>query len=209
MSSLTGFRLTQAAYWLSLGLWVGALVAVAIAAAVIFKTIRAHEPTIGIEPYRQLPERAGDILAGAAVGQTLRALAILQRGCAVVLVICVVLQCAFFADRLAGGAGGWRNVLRVGLLALPMMILMVDLWLVSPRIWTLRGAMYDPQRTPEARALFRVRFMFWHQTSERLVGSAAVLLVAATVASSFAFHVGVEPAGPERNISEAESEVLP
>lgn len=188
MHSLAGFRLVAGIYWLALGVWVGALVMMAVGAGVTFKTVRYYQPTVGLEPYNQMPEQAVPILAGGVVGHQLKGLSVVQQVCALVVVVCLVLQCYVYPDRLSGGVAGWANLARMLLVGLAVGVLIADVWTVSDKIWALRDLIFDPSLDAAARQQYRVTFDFWHKLDERMVGSAMFALAAAVVISAFALH---------------------
>jgi hypothetical protein len=192
---MTGFRIVQGFYWLGLGTWFGAMLMLVIAAAVTFKTVRAHQPTIGVAPYNDpmLAEHHSSILAGGIVGNVLRALSTLQIICAVIVVTAVVLQCTVFADRLAGPVWGAANLLRIALIAVPIVVVAVDRLHITPTVWQHRAVMYDPGQPAESRAQARAGFDRYHKLSERVVGAAMFMLAAAVLVSPFVLHA---PRGP-------------
>src|SRR5690606_5989920 len=110
----------------------GAMVMLAVSAAVTFKTVRLHQPTLQTAPFDQ-PEfkgREAPVLAGAIVGNSLRALKVIQIVCAVVAVVGVALQCSIWRDHLNGPRASFPNLLRIALIAIPIAILLLDiLWL--------------------------------------------------------------------------------
>ena len=190
--SLTGFRITQGFYWLFLGVWIGALVMLAIGAAVTFKTVRHYEPALGLEPYNDpvLAPHAPGILAGAITGNALRSLAVVQMICAAGAAVCVVLQCTVFRGALSNGVGGLANLVRIALVALPIVVLAIDQLAITPRIWEHRAVMYNPILSDEQRSAARETFQKYHKLSERVVGMAVLSLAAAVLVSPFAFRAG-------------------
>lgn len=195
MSELTAFRLTQGVYWLFLGMWIGGMVMLVIGAAITFKTVREYRPALGLEPYNHpaLAESAPGILAGGITGNVIRGLRTLQIVCAVVVAIALVLQCTAFADYLSGGWKGTANLLRIALVALPVLVLLVENKVIAPRVWEQRLVMYNPQTPPEKREEARAIFMRYHKLNERLVSLAALSLIAAILASPFAFKTYSTP----------------
>ncbi len=192
MNNLIAFRIVQGFYWLGLGIWLGALVMLAIMAAVTFRTVRELKPSINAPPYNNpaLAERAPVIIAGNIVGNSLRALAVLQLICAVMVVMCLILQCSLFADQLRGGVGGWVNLLRVALVVMPIFILALDANVITPRIWAQRTVMFDVSQAVEVRARAQAVFDRLHKLDERVVGASVWLLMGAVFVSAFAFEVG-------------------
>ncbi len=183
MGSAVGFRFVQGVYWLFLGTWFGAIVMLVVSAAIIFKTVRGYEPTIQAAPYNEFPDKAADILAGGTVGQILAGLAVIQLVCAATVLLCAVVQSTVFADRVVGGVTGWLNVLRIALLLGPMVILAADQLLITPRLGQHRQIMYDAKQPESARAAARQQFDHLHELDERVVGLAAIMLLAAIFAS--------------------------
>jgi hypothetical protein len=190
MTPSTGLRATEGIYYLALGVWLGAIVMLAIAAAVTFKTMRAYDPILQTAPYSapQLQDRAAPILAGAIVGNSLRVLAVLQVSCAVVIGLCVLAQCAIFAEYLRGGVAGRANLLRLALVILPMALLAVELTVISPRIWQQREIMYDPGESEAAREQALTTFRRHHLLSEQIMGAAGLALAGAILVSPFALR---------------------
>lgn len=190
MSHPSRFRLVQGFYWLGLGTWFGALAMLVIAAGITFRTVRQYQPVITVEPYNDptLTGRAPDILAGGVVGNLLQGLARLQLICGAVVVVCVLLQCTAFADRIVGGRCGWRNGLRLVMIAGPLLVLAVDSLAVRPTIWKHRQVMYDPQQPQADREQAKARFDKWHKADTQLVGAAGLMLIGAVFASAFALH---------------------
>lgn len=203
MTHVLSFRVSVAGWWLSVGVWLGAIIMLALAAAAVFRVVRDFDPTIGIAGYEAFApssstalaaegaNRHADVIAGAVVGRSLTALAVLQRICAAAAVICLIVQTAFFACHLAGGAWGWPNVLRMVFVGLPVLILAADLYVVSPRVWTLREQMFDNAATTEQRTDARAQFQKVHRLNENMYKASTLLLAGAMIVSAIALH----PAG--------------
>ncbi len=190
MKKLTAFRLTQSVYWLSLGTWFGAIVMLIVCAVATFGTVREYQPTLGVQPYNNpaMSDRAPAILAGAIVGNALNGLTKVQLICGVAAVICVVLQCTLFADRLAGGITGWVNLLRIVLIISPLVLLAVDTLGIRPALLHQRQTMYDPQQPEHTLQEAKAKFDQLHRRDEQLVAATALVLLAAVTVSSFVLH---------------------
>jgi len=188
------FRLTQGIYGLALGAWVGAIVMLAIAAAITFRTVRSHEPTLGAGPYASaaLAEQAPEILAGGIVGNVIRGLNVVQAICGIGVGITLLLQCTLFADRLAGGVLGPMNLVRSGLLLLAACLVLYGTFVVQPEVWSLRETVYAAGASEAEREAARAAFDQAHGLSERLMSGALFLLAAALLLSPFAY---TDPAG--------------
>ncbi|MCC7408564.1 MAG: hypothetical protein IT442_10870 [Phycisphaeraceae bacterium] len=188
MQMIAGFRLVAGIYWLALGVWVGALVMMAVGAGVAFKTVRHYQPSVNLTPYNQMPEQAVPILAGGVVGNQLKGLAVVQKICALVVVVCLGLQCYVHGGRLSGGVWGWANLARLLLIGLAVGALIADVWVVSDKIWALRDLIFDPSLDAATRQMHRATFDFWHKLDERMVGTSTFALAAAVVISAFVLH---------------------
>lgn len=189
-------RLVWAAYHLALGTWFGAMVMLVIAAAITFKTVAAYQPTLSTPPWGELSDLetapkyplSVRILAGGIVGNVLKGLAVVQAICAVLVVLCAALQWAF-----GWTGGGWANLARMGLLAVPIVVLVADVTVISPRVWRHRQVMYDPARPGEERLVAKAAFDRLHKLNERLVGAAALSLAAALVVSAWTLPMRPNP----------------
>jgi hypothetical protein len=180
--SVTG-GLVNGVYWLGLGAWLGALVMLAVAAAITFKTTRQVSPLL-VQPEYNLPESAGqgsNILAGLIVGNVIKGLAAVQVICAVLVFAGVAAQ--GWTARQAIKAWPKLNRLRVGLLIVPLAALAVSMGYIMPRMWEERTAMYNPELTQDVRKEARARFDGLHKMSERSVGAGAVCLILAGLVS--------------------------
>lgn len=204
MNDLHLLRITVGGWWLALGVWLGAMVMLALAAAATFRAVRSFEPTINAPGHVAADDpaapRHSDIIAGAVVGRSLRSLSMLQRLCAFVAVACLIVQTSVLAHHLAGGAWGWPNVLRMIFIALPVLILLADIYVVSPRVWSLREQMLDPAATVEQRAVARTEFQDAHKLNENMHKAATLLLAGAVIVSAVALH----PARPHADEASAD-----
>jgi len=122
-------------FWLGASLWVGGLVALAVAAPVIFRTAPSREA------------------AGEIFGNVLRAFSRVEMACALVAVAGLVL--AWNRPTV------WHDLLRAGLLALMIAILVaLQAWIV-PAMEALRSQMAASESARE-------RFQSLHKVSEFL-----------------------------------------
>ncbi|MFA9480405.1 DUF4149 domain-containing protein [Phycisphaerales bacterium AB-hyl4] len=204
MERPAAFRFTQGLYYLALGTWFGALVMLAIAAAITFRTLEEHAFVLqtgllhaaGVEP-----DHAADaprIFAGEVVGQIIQGLTWLQAICALVAIACLLLQTTLFRRRLANAGRSRANLLRTLLVVGPALVLLLNVFWINPNVWQSREAMYDPARTETQRIEARLIFDHHHRLSERTTGGAALMLAVAVLISPFAFRVTPAPALIER-----------
>lgn len=189
MNPTTFCRFVWGVYHLFLGTWFGAMVMLIIAAAITFKTVAAYRPTLGAEPYARLTEiDAGAkypigvrVLAGGIVGNVLKGLRGISLVCAAAVAVCLVLQWTLWPVR------GWANLVRTVLIAAATAVVLIDMAVISPRVWRERAVMYDPDQSAADRAAAQSRFERMHKLNERIVGVAALSLGAALVLSAWAW----------------------
>lgn len=181
------FAVVTGVYTLALGVWVGALVMLAVGAAVTFRTTRSFNPSLP-SPYDSpaLADRASQILAGGIVGNMIDALSRVQIVCGVIAAACVLLQAIAFREALANRGRSWMNLVRVICIAVPLVNVAFERLHLNPAIHDLRAAMYDTRVSEEFRVSAKAEFDRYHKLSERTTGGAAMLLMIAVLVSPLA-----------------------
>lgn len=187
MRSLAAWRTVQGLYWLTLGIWLGALVMLVIAAAATFHTVSEYQPILPAHPAHEpvTSVRAVNTLAGAIVGKSLDNLRWMQWICAIATMVCLVLQSTVIANRRLSISGQWINTLRIVLVMMPVLILVADTAVISPKMKQERKSMHDlTQPSPQIE---RARHAFdrYHDLSQRLFTVQLVMLGCAALASAF------------------------
>ena len=86
MSRADLFQLVQIVYWLALSTWFGGVLFVAMAAPVIFRTVRENNPVLPHVLSVNLEGQHGTLLAGSIVGSLLARLAWVQLACGGIIV---------------------------------------------------------------------------------------------------------------------------
>ncbi len=99
--SETAFQLVQVVYWLSLSTWFGAVLFIAIATPVIFKTVLDHKPILPEVLSVNLENQHGTLLAGSIIGDLISHLTRVQLICAAVLGVTMIAQ-SFTTDLRVG-----------------------------------------------------------------------------------------------------------
>src|SRR5207249_3398580 len=89
------FQLIQILYWLALSTWFGGVLFVAVAAPVIFRTVREHNPLLPTVLSVNLEGQHGTLLAGSIMVNLLALLVPVQLGCAAVLILATLGQWLF------------------------------------------------------------------------------------------------------------------
>lgn len=200
-------RLTNGLHFLALGTWFGAILMLAISAAMTFQTVRTYQPTLDLPPYNQpeLASRSDAILAGAIVGRSLQGLKWVQIICATLVVVTLAVQMTAFRSYLLKSRTSLLNITRLGLLAIPVIVLLVDILWITPSIWEYRDAMYAAPASAEKQMAARENFDRYHKLSERSVGLAALSLAGAAVISSLVLGSSARLPKPDRVISDEAS----
>jgi hypothetical protein len=146
MSRADLFQLVQIVYWLALATWFGGVLFVAIAAPVVFRTVRENNPVLPHVLSVNLEGQHGTLLAGSIVGSLIARLARLQLVCGGVLVAALVAH-LFVAN--VQGANGTAAIIRTALLLAAAGVALYDGWLVWPRLWRHRQEFIDHADEPE------------------------------------------------------------
>jgi hypothetical protein len=146
MSRADLFQLVQIVYWLALATWFGGVLFVAIAAPVVFRTVRENNPVLPHVLSVNLEGQHGTLLAGSIVGSLIARLARLQLACGGVLVLALVAH-LFVAN--VEGANGTAAIIRTALLLAAAAVALYDGWLVWPQLWRHRQEFIDHADEPE------------------------------------------------------------
>jgi hypothetical protein len=86
------FQAIQIAYWLGLSTWFGALLFVAVAAPIVFRTVKEADPTLPKVLSVNLEGQHSTLLAGTIMANLLEVLIRLQLVCAAVLTPIILIQ---------------------------------------------------------------------------------------------------------------------
>src|SRR4051794_24542767 len=160
------FQLVQAIYWIALSAWLGSVVFIAMAAPIIFRTVREADPTLPKVLSVNLEGQHGTLLAGTIVGNLLSTLLWVQLGCAGVVLLALIAQCFFIDVR---GAGLVPTVIRfAGYVA--AVALVFYLWRVLwPRIQRYRQEYIDHADEPDVANPAKEQFDRYQQETERVL----------------------------------------
>lgn len=140
------FQIVQILFWIALATWFGAVLFVAVAAPVIFRTVRESNPILPGVLSVNLEGQHGTLLAGTIVANLLRHLRIVQATAAGALVISVAAQ-LFLID--LSGSNGTAAIVRGVLLLAAIGLLIGDWFFVAPRIAHYRQQYLDHADEPE------------------------------------------------------------
>ena len=183
------FRLTLGLYYLALGIWIGATGMIAVSAGLTFVTLRQAGPTLTEGPggNPELAAYTADYLAGNAVNPAFTGLTFIQAGCALILLLVIVLQATLWRDRQIRRGHHWINILRLGAIGAALALFLADGLITRDTMDDLRGQMYRPGVTVEQYEQWQQPFQQLHQRSARAQLGMAGLLAAAGLLSPFVF----------------------
>lgn len=146
MSRADLFQLVQIVYWLALATWFGGVLFVAIAAPVVFRTVRENNPILPHVLSVNLEGQHGTLLAGSIIGNVIARLARLQLACGGLLMLALIAH--LFVANLEG-SHRTAAVIRTGLLLAAGGVALYDGWLVWPRLWRHREEFIEHADEPE------------------------------------------------------------
>lgn len=175
------YQAVQILYWLVLSSWFGSLMFLALAAPIVFRTVRKLEVRSGLYTDPSLQDDQTSIVAGDIVGSILARLAQLQMMCAVALLPLMILQLLLI--NLAG-----PNLIAALLRAVLWLILVVLLqyeWRSHyPRTWKLRQEFLNNADDPDVANPAREAFEREHRRSEQLFLVTICLLIGMVMLSA-------------------------
>ena len=171
--SASAFQLVQALYWLALATWFGGVLFIALAAPVIFRTIRQANPILPTVLAVNLEGAHGSLLAGTVVGDLLRMLSTVQIGCAAVLLLTLIAQWVVMAPI---ALNIWPGIIRSCLYVAAVVLNLYDRRFVSPKALRYRQEYIDHADEPEVANPARERFDEYHRESVRVLFITVVVL---------------------------------
>jgi hypothetical protein len=140
------FQLVQIVYWLALSTWFGAVLFVAMAAPVVFRTVRESNPVLPHVLSVNLEGQHGTLLAGSIMGNLLARLARLQLACGGLMLLALVSH-LFLAN--LDGNNQTAAILRTALFLAACALALYDGWVVWPQLWRHRQEFIDHADEPE------------------------------------------------------------
>jgi hypothetical protein len=168
------FQTVQLLYWLALSTWFGSVLFIAMAAPIIFRTVRENNPILSHVLSVNLEGQHSTLLAGTIVFNLVQRLLQVELICAGTLLVMLIVQ-PFVID-LAGSnrtSVAVRSILFVAAAAL----VYFDWRVVWPKIQSNRGTYLDHADEPEIANPARDRFDIEQRKSLTLLSAVAVLLL--------------------------------
>lgn len=155
-------QIIQIAYWLSLATWFGGVVFIAVAAPIIFRTVREHDPTLPRVLSVNLQGQHSTLLAGSIVGNILETLMRIQLLCALVLLLAILGEWVYVATT----GALWVNLALRTALYIGATVLLIYNWrVVWPKINRHRSIYIDHADDPDIANPAKEQFDRHHQES--------------------------------------------
>lgn len=158
------FQAVQIAYWLALSTWFGALVFIAVAAPIIFRTVREADPTLPKVLSVNLEGQHSTLLAGTIMSALLTTLGRVQLVCAGVLLPVIIAQWVL-ASQVNIVAPVVRSIAYVG----AAVFLIYNLWVVAPKAHKYRQEYIDHADEPDLANPALDQFDRYHRENEMLL----------------------------------------
>lgn len=174
------FQIVQTLYWLALSTWFGGALFVAIAAPVIFRTVRDADPLLPTVLSVNLEGQHGTLLAGSIVANLLRSLLRIELLCAGGLLFAIAFQWL-----LIDLASGWMAAAtRSAIYLITVGILIYNWRVMGPRVASYRQEFIENADDPEVANPAKDRFDRAHRDSVTLLSVELALLLGLVLLSA-------------------------
>jgi hypothetical protein len=184
------FPIIQVIYWVSLATWFGGVLFVAMAAPIIFRTVRQYKPMLPTVLSVNLENQHADLLAGTIVGNILAMLSRVQLACAAGVLVGLAGQWWVFAK----GSAEPRVmiVLRTCAFLAATIFLIYDWRVLGPRIRRFRDEFIEHADEPDIANPAKEQFDRYHRESVNVLSftlGVLLLLVFLSAGITTAFTV--------------------
>jgi hypothetical protein len=169
------FDLVQTIYWLALATWFGGVLFIALAAPIIFRTVRDNNPILPTVLSVNLEGQHGTLLAGSIVANLLAALQRIELACAGGLFVAILGQ--WLVLRPTGGRELLFAILRTALYLAAVAIVVYDWRFVWPRISEHRREYIEHADEPDVANAAKDQFDRYHRESVTLLSVVLFLLL--------------------------------
>jgi hypothetical protein len=194
MARVDLFQLVQIVFWLALATWFGSVLFVAVAAPVVFRTIRDSNPILPHVLSVNLEGQHGTLLAGEIIGNILARLARLQLACAAALLLALLAQ--FFLADLAG-ENRTAAIIRTALYLAAAGLALYDAFALWPQVWKHRREFIDHADEPDIANPAKDRFDAGQRRSLTLLMAVQFLLLGVILFSGNITPRRAAPVTPE------------
>jgi len=179
------FEFVQIIYWLALSTWFGGVLFIAIAAPIIFRTIRESDPTLPTVLSVNLEGQHSTLLGGSIMSNLIAMLVRVEVVCAAAVAVAIAIQWGIHVQ-------DWPIALiRTALFVAACMVVFYDWRFVWPRINEHRQKYIDHADEPEIANPARDQFDRYQRESMMLLMGVVALLLGMIVFSTTISQVRV------------------
>jgi hypothetical protein len=168
------FELVQIIYWLALSTWFGGVLFIAVAAPIIFRSVREMNPLLPNVLSVNLQGQHGELVAGTIVGHLLSRLALIEMACAGALLVVLIMH-PFVID--TSDANRIPAILRTLMFIAAAALVLIDRFVLWPKIWKARQEYLDHADEPEIANPAKDRFDEEQRRSVMLMQAVLFLLL--------------------------------
>ncbi|HSI33007.1 MAG TPA: hypothetical protein VK986_05400 [Tepidisphaeraceae bacterium] len=183
------FVLVQILFWIALATWFGGVLFVAMAAPVVFRTVKEHNPILPTVLAVNLEGQHGSLLSGTIVANLIAQLVRVELVCAGGLLIALVAQW-WTTD--AAGANYLPPLLRCALYLMLVGVVVYEWRVLWPRIGAQRQTYIDHADEPDVANPAKDEFDRLHRESVMLLTFRLALLLGMILFSVTIRAKGVE-----------------
>jgi hypothetical protein len=177
------FDFIQIVYWLALSTWFGGVLFIAVAAPIIFRTIRESDPTLPTVLSVNLEGQHSTLLGGSIMSNLIAMLLRVELVCGLVLAITIAVQWGMHVQ-------DWpAAMIRTVLLVAAIVLVVYDWRVVWPRIRHHRQEYIDHADEPEIANPARLQFDRYQRESILMLMTVVALLLGIIIFSSTISHV--------------------
>ena len=169
------FPIVQIVYWLSLSTWFGGVLSLVVAAPIIFRTVKEHNPVLPSVLSVNLESQHSTLLAGSIVARLLQMLGPVELWCAGGLFLGLLGQ--WFLVDLRSSSQLAPMILRSALFLAAVGLAAYDWRMVSPRVWQYRKQYIDHADEPDVANPAKEQFDRYHRESVTLLSVILCLLL--------------------------------
>jgi hypothetical protein len=168
------FQLVQILYWLALSTWFGSVLFIAVAAPIIFRSVRELNPILPNVLSVNLEGQHGELVAGTVVGNLLARLAQIEIVCAGALLVVLIMH-PFVIE--TSDAARVPAILRTLMFIAAAALVLIDRSVLWPKIWHARQEYLDHADEPEVANPAKDRFDQEQRHSVMLMQAVLFLLL--------------------------------
>lgn len=180
------FQLVQLFYWLALSTWFGGVMFIAIAAPIIFRTVRKSNPILTHVLSVNLEGQHATLLAGSIVANILLRVSQWSLGCAAVVIVALAAQ--FFVADVQGASATQSNIVAAAIRCILCLgaagITLYDRFVIWPVLQRHRQTYIDHADEPEVANPAKERFDREHRRSMTMMTITLGLLLLLILYSS-------------------------